>query len=122
MALKNGTKQQIKLLHNCGLILELPNRARRGESYSELEVDRMTPESVLDPPVLLSGSTSSTTSYGDGVISTGESWRTVLVKKKRSSVNYGTRVMYRPETCLPAADVVVAGNRRKGVPQRSPLY
>ncbi|PON53839.1 B-box-type zinc finger [Parasponia andersonii] len=123
MVLKKGTKERRKLVHGCGF-LKLPNRAYR-QSFPELEVDRirMTPKSVLDPPVLLSGSTLSTTSSGEGVVSSGESWKSVvLVKKKRSSVNYGPHVMYRPARCLPAADVAVGGNRRKGVPQRSPLY
>lgn len=121
MTLKNGRDEQRKLLRNCGF-LQIPNRAER-KSYLELEVDRITPESVLDPPVLLSGSTSiGTTSSGDGV-STGESCRTVVVtKKKRSNVNYGPRILNRQVRCSPAEDVAVAGNRRKGVPQRSHLY
>ncbi|KAK6935201.1 PLATZ transcription factor, partial [Dillenia turbinata] len=45
---------------------------------------------------------------------------TEFAKKKRTTISVPRS--FFPPTCSPAAEVAVAMNKRKGVPQRSPLY
>ncbi|KAK9276348.1 hypothetical protein L1049_005880 [Liquidambar formosana] len=98
------------------------NRKQKGYSFSEVDGEQMTLESVLDSPVSLRTSSGSSASGGGAV-----SCRTLactatneFVKKKRSCMSV-SRVPYRP-TCSPTSEMAMAMNRRKGVPHRSPLY
>ncbi|KAM3687060.1 hypothetical protein ACB098_10G048700 [Castanea mollissima] len=113
---------------NCEFLPILPAKARsdRSLTVSENEEDvQMTPESVLDSRVSLSGSRSTATASGCGG---AVSFKTLactattseFVKKKRSSLNLVPRVSLQMK-CSPTAEVAVALNRRKGVPHRSPL-
>ncbi|KAJ8633705.1 hypothetical protein MRB53_027041 [Persea americana] len=90
----------------------LPMNERRKEEKFSLQIP---PDLVLDSPILFR------TSSSDG------SWCKKLAcmatpgfvkKKKRRSV-LGLRTSFRP-TCSPEMSVHL--NRRKGIPQRSPLY
>ncbi|XP_031502941.1 protein RGF1 INDUCIBLE TRANSCRIPTION FACTOR 1-like [Nymphaea colorata] len=78
----------------------------RGEG-DDLDDGQMTPDSVLDTPVSFQ--------MPPAFVCESE-----LVRKKRTSVSVS-----RPyRTCSPATEMVasIINNRRKGVPQRSPLY
>ncbi|KAF3795254.1 hypothetical protein EJ110_NYTH05140 [Nymphaea thermarum] len=78
----------------------------RGEG-DDLDDGQMTPDSVLDTPVSFQ--------MPPAFVCESE-----LVRKKRTSVSVS-----RPyRTCSPATEMVASmiNNRRKGVPQRSPLY
>ncbi|GMY30069.1 protein RGF1 INDUCIBLE TRANSCRIPTION FACTOR 1-like [Fagus crenata] len=108
----------------------LPDKARiESLSVSENEEDgQMTPDSVLDSHVSLSGSRSTASASGcvGGSVSV-VSCKTLactanleFVKKKRSSLNSVPRVSCQPRYS-PAAEIAVAFNRRKSVPHRSPL-
>ncbi len=108
----------------------LPDKARiESLSVSENEEDgQMTPDSVLDSHVSLSGSRSTASASGcvGGNVSV-VSCKTLactanleFVKKKRSSLNSVPRVSCQPRYS-PAAEIAVALNRRKSVPHRSPL-
>ena len=82
----------------------------------------MTPDSVLEP------AGSSRTSSGSGGCS-GVDCRTVactatteIVRKKRSSLSSAYRAVCRP-VCSPVSEISASlMNRRKGTPQRAPLY
>ncbi|XP_024019627.1 uncharacterized protein LOC112091075 [Morus notabilis] len=103
VALKKETtnNKEQKPIQNCELLLQPPKRQKL-ENLSETADDQITPDSVLNSPVLLSGSTGSISSGG------GEknNCTTVLVS-------------------FAAATEFVKKNKKikkKGVPQRSPLY
>ncbi|XP_062175625.1 protein RGF1 INDUCIBLE TRANSCRIPTION FACTOR 1 [Alnus glutinosa] len=82
----------------------------------------MTPDSVLEP------AGSSRTSSGSGGCG-GVDCRTVactatteIVRKKRSSLSSAYRAVFRP-VCSPVSEISASlMNRRKGTPQRAPLY
>lgn len=82
----------------------------------------MTPDSVLEP------AGSSRTSSGSGGCG-GVDCRTVactatteIVRKKRSSLSSAYRAVCRP-VCSPVSEISASlMNRRKGTPQRAPLY
>ncbi|KAF5203987.1 Platz transcription factor family protein [Thalictrum thalictroides] len=87
-----------------------------------LDDGQMTPDSVLESP----DDSSSSTNGGGGGSSGVDCCRTLactttteIVKKKRSSLS--ARNSYRP-TCSTASEIAIVMNRRKGNPQRSPLY
>ena len=94
------------------------------EPGCELEDGLLTPDSVLEPPGSMRTSSSSSAGEGAG----GVGCRTLactatteFVRKKRSSVSvYRTacRPIYSPVSEISAGMM----NRRKGTPQRSPLY
>ena len=112
---------------NCEFVPMLPAKARsdRSLTVSENEEDfQMTPDSVLDSRVSLSGSRSTATASGCGAVSSKtlacSATTTEFVKKKRSSLNLVPRVSFQMK-CSPTAEVAVALNRRKGVPHRSPM-
>lgn len=88
----------------------------------ELEDGQMTPDSILDSPDSFQTSSGSSASGGIVCRTLACTATTEIVKKKRSSVS-GSRASFRP-TCSPAAiDMTIQQmNRRKGVPNRSPLY
>ncbi|XP_059428472.1 protein RGF1 INDUCIBLE TRANSCRIPTION FACTOR 1 [Corylus avellana] len=89
---------------------------------SGLDDGFMTPDSVLEP------AGSSRTSSGSGGCS-GVDCRTVactatteIVRKKRSSLSSAYRAVCRP-VCSPVSEISASlMNRRKGTPQRAPLY
>lgn len=112
---------------NCEFLPILPAKARsdRSLTVSENEDVQMTPDSVLDSRVSLSGSTSTATASGcGGAVSfktlACTATTTEFVKRKRSSLNLVPRVSFQM-ICSPTAEVAVTLNRRKGVPHRSPL-
>ncbi|XAR70435.1 hypothetical protein NMG60_11027281 [Bertholletia excelsa] len=83
---------------------------------------QMTPDSVLDQPFSIrTSSGSSWNSHGAmnscSRASLACTATTEFVRKKRSSVSARHRVV-----CSPSAELSDAGKRRKGVPQRSPMY
>ncbi|KAG9452393.1 hypothetical protein H6P81_005297 [Aristolochia fimbriata] len=122
-----------KYLYDCQF-LPLPDGARGdSSSYYELEEGQMTPESILESPASFSSVSGSSHSGGGGVgcrtlacTATTEA----VVRKKRSSVVSGAAAAasrtaaFRP-SCSTANDLLEAvhvANRRKGIPNRSPLY
>ncbi|XP_068635633.1 protein RGF1 INDUCIBLE TRANSCRIPTION FACTOR 1-like [Aristolochia californica] len=109
-----------KYLYDCQF-LPLPDGARGDSSYYELEDGQMTPDSILESPVSFSSASGSSHSGGVGCRTLGCTATTEVVRKKRSSVSGSSRSTYRP-TCSPAAVLEVHVNRRKGIPNRSPLY
>ncbi|XP_034708752.1 uncharacterized protein LOC117931791 [Vitis riparia] len=94
------------------------------EPGCELEDGSLTPDSVLEPPGSMRTSSSSSAGEGAG----GVGCRTLactatteFVRKKRSSVSV-YRTACRP-ICSPVSEISAGMmNRRKGTPQRSPLY
>lgn len=83
-----------------------------------LDDGQMTPETVLEPVASIRTESGSSGSVGNGG---GASCRTLactatteIVRKKRSSIS----ASFRP-VCGPVLEI---SNRRKGTPQRSPLY
>ncbi|KAG5539825.1 hypothetical protein RHGRI_020141 [Rhododendron griersonianum] len=99
------------------------------ENCLELENGQMTPDSVLELPVLTRTSSSESSSSSAGVPNLTSrttplacAATTEFVKRKRSSV-FVSRNRCRPTRCTAAAELTDAtSRRRKGVPHRSPLY
>ncbi|KAE9459444.1 hypothetical protein C3L33_08661, partial [Rhododendron williamsianum] len=99
------------------------------ENCLELENGQMTPDSVLELPVLTRTSSSESSSSSAGVPNLTSRTTPLacaaaaeFVKRKRSSV-FVSRNRCRPTRCAAAAELTDAtSRRRKGVPHRSPLY
>ncbi|OVA05810.1 zinc finger protein [Macleaya cordata] len=94
----------------------------KGESFCDFDDGQMTPDSVLESPISFRTSSGSSAS-GGGIIGCRTlacTATTDFVRKKRTSVTV-SRIPYRP-TCSPASEIALSMNRRKGIPQRAPLY
>lgn len=100
------------------------------ENCLELENGQMTPDSVLELPVLTRTSSSESSSSSAGVPNLTRTTTplgcaaatTEFVKRKRSSV-FVSRNRCQPTRSTAAAEPIGAtSRRRKGVPHRSPLY
>ncbi|KAL6004942.1 hypothetical protein ACLOJK_005500 [Asimina triloba] len=83
----------------------------------ELEDGQMTPDSILDSPVSFGVSSGSSSSDGGECRTLACTATTEFVRKKRSNVS--SRAAHRPPAVAAAAQHM---NRRKGTPNRSPLY
>ncbi|KAL6007898.1 hypothetical protein ACLOJK_033403 [Asimina triloba] len=109
-----------KYLRDCEF-LPLPEGVK-GESFCcDLDDGQMTPDSILESPALFGTSSGSGSGANGGVgcRTMACTATTEFVKKKRSSIS-GPRTAFRAR-CSPATELAVHMNRRKGIPQRSPL-
>ncbi|RZC63818.1 hypothetical protein C5167_025565 [Papaver somniferum] len=115
-----------RYLYECDF---LPLSEEEGKEEDEFDYDNgmMTPDSVLESPLLSSRthSGSSTASASGGNL--GIDCRTLLstattdfVRKKRSSKTGNSSSNNNQYHC--SSPEIAAMNRRKGIPQRSPLY
>lgn len=116
----NQGKDLTKYLYECESLPLSDFVFAHSEGLKEFEEGgQISPNSTLDNTMAFHTSSGSSASGGVGCKTLGCTATTEFVKRRRSGF-IGSRTLQRP--CAAMTEMAVSFNRRKGIPQRSPLY